>query len=69
MLRANLRFVVAAGVVTVGDVDDVLAVAFHVVAEAEARHDGVGVDADEPPGRLASDPLVAQAEVCRDTCC
>ena len=41
LLRADLRLVVAAGVLAVGDVDDVVAVAADVVADAEARHDAV----------------------------
>ena len=48
---ADLRLVVAAGILAVVDVDDVIAVAVDVVGHADARHDAVGVDADDRAGR------------------
>ena len=48
---ADLRFVVAAGILTVGGVDHVVAVALHVVGDRQPRHDPVVVDADDAAGR------------------
>ena len=60
-VRADLRLVVAAGVLAVGDVDHVLAVALHVVAERQARHDPVSVSTPTmPPVDIAAHVLVAR---------
>ena len=61
-VAADLRLVVPAGVVAVGDVDHLLAVAFHVVTKRQTRHDRVGIDADDAAGGLAADALIAESE-------
>ena len=62
-VHADLRLVVTTGIVAVGGVQDQPAVALRVVRRGEARHDGVGVDADDAAGRLAPHPLEAEPEV------
>src|SRR5262249_28438716 len=61
---ANLRFVVAAGILPVGDVYDVRPVAADVVGGRQPRHDAVAVDADDVAGRgQRLDVFEARAEI------
>src|SRR5206468_690597 len=65
VVRADLRLVVAPGIVTVCRVPDVISVAIQVVGHREPRYEAVGVDADEPARRLALHVLVANTKIRR----
>ena len=62
-VAANLRLVVASGVVPVGGVEHHSAVAIHVVRQRQPRHDRVGVDSDQPASGLAAHAFITEAEV------